>query len=249
MDYYFLLTGIILGSFFNVLIDRLPKGQNVLWGRSHCDHCKKTLRWFELIPVVSYISQGGKFRRCHSGLSMQYPVMEIITGLGYFLIFRSYSYDIVAFIGILILFSAFLVITVADVKYQIIPDSMLVLSVIGICVLLYSNFETSQLISHGLSAICSGGFFYALWYFTKGRGMGFGDVKLAFILGLFLGFPLIIVALYIAFLTGAFLGVILIIAGAKTMKSKIPFGPFLIVGAAAAFIFQQYFLKLWNLYF
>ncbi len=184
MDYYFLLIGIILGSFFNVLIDRLPKGQNVLWGRSHCDHCKKTLRWYELIPVISYIFQAGKCRRCHSGLSLQYPVMEIITGLGYFLIFSYYSYDLMALIGILILFSVFLVITVADIKYQVIPDSMLAVSVFGISMVHYSNFEPTQLMSYGLSAICSGGFFYALWYFTKGRGMGFGDVKLAFILGL-----------------------------------------------------------------
>lgn len=249
MDYYFFFVGVFLGSFFNVLIDRLPKGQNVLWGRSHCDHCKKTLRWHELIPIISYLLQGGACRRCRKPLSLQYPLIEFATGIVFFFVGGTYFGNMIHMISLLVIFSSFLVITVADSKFQIIPDSMLVVATCGIVALLYGTIPGNLVYVHALSALGAGGFFYALWYFTKGRGMGFGDVKLAFVLGLFLGYPTIVIALYIAFLTGAFLGVILIIVGSKKLKSKIPFGPYLIAGAVISYIAQPYLLSLWSRFF
>ena len=220
------LLGLCVGSFLNVLADRLPKGQDVLWGRSRCDHCHRTLRWFELIPIVSFVSQGGRCRRCHKRLSFQYPIVELVVGLGFMYLPVQYW----------IIFSGLLVIVVSDLKYQIIPDSMVALAAIA-------SFLSSF---HILTGSASMALFWAIWRITRGRGMGFGDVKLAGVLGLFLGFPLILFALYAAFLTGAVAGVILMMTGRKTLKSKIAFGPFLVFGTALALVLQTTFKNIWT---
>lgn len=222
MPFFIFLIGLAVGSFLNVLSDRLPRGESVLWGRSHCDFCKKTLRWFELIPVFSFVMQRGRCVRCHKSLSVQYPLVEIITGLGFVYVYPRIDY--------MIIFSSLLVLFISDLKYQILPDSMIVVG--SLVALLHPHF---------LSAAGSFAFLYFLWAVTRGRGMGFGDVKLAFFMGLFLGYPGIITAFYIAFLTGAFVGVILIMQGKKQWKSTIAFGPFLILGTALAWA-----LPSWN---
>ncbi|OGG23685.1 hypothetical protein A3A79_00555 [Candidatus Gottesmanbacteria bacterium RIFCSPLOWO2_01_FULL_43_11b] len=215
----FFLLGISFGSFMNVLIDRLPRGQTI-WGRSHCDHCNKKLRWFELVPIISYIGQFGRCRRCHKRLSLQYPLIELTTGFGFLLLYPQYAF--------MIIFCALLVIFVADLKYQIIPDSMILVGILGALL-------SKPYFIPGIGAAL---FFLLLWIITKGRGMGLGDVKLGFLLGLFLGFPRIAFALYVAFLTGAIVGVILILRKRAGLKSKIAFGPFLILGALISILYE-----------
>lgn len=219
------LLGLAVGSFLNVLIDRLPRGENVITGRSKCDYCRKTLRWFELIPLISFIVQRGRCRRCHKKLSWQYPIIELITAAAF------------AFGANPLLFSSLLVIFVADFKYQIIPDSMIVFGLLG--VLLQGH-------PFWISAVGASLFFFFLWAITHGKGMGLGDVKLAFLMGLLLGFPNIIIACYIAFLTGAGVGVILILLGKKKLKEKIAFGPFLVTGTIIAYFFGNTFILWWN---
>lgn len=224
MTWFFVfLLGLCIGSFVNVLIDRLPRGKSVLWSRSQCDYCRKTLRWWELIPVVSYVYLGGTCSRCHKPLSLQYPSIELATGLGLVLI--PYVYWIV--------FLTLFVIFVADLKYQIIPDSMIVIGVIGAIGVI--GVKTNNMLA-GLGAAL---FFGLLYLVTRGRGMGLGDVKLSFLLGFILGVPNIVIALYAAFLTGAAAGVILILTGSKKLKSKIAFGPFLIIGYAIATFYSE----------
>lgn len=221
------LFGLAVGSFLNVLIDRLPRGRNVITGRSTCDYCGKTLRWFELIPLISFLVQRGRCRRCHKKLSWQYPIVELATAAGF--IFFTPSYWII--------FSSLLVIFVADLKYQIIPDSMVVLGVIGVLGVIRENF---------IAGIGASAFFLFLWLVTHGKGMGLGDVKLAFLMGLLLGFPNIIIASYLAFLTGAGVGVILILLGKKKLKEKIAFGPFLVTGTIIAYFFGNTLIVWWN---
>lgn len=223
------LFGLAVGSFLNVLIDRLPRGKNVITGRSVCDHCKKTLRWFELIPLLSWVAQGGRCRRCHERISWQYPLVELVTAVGFVVIGPSYWYWLI--------FSSLLVIFVADLKYQIIPDSMIVVGIIGVLL---------QGLALWLSAFGAAAFFLLLFLATRGRAMGLGDVKLAFLLGLLLGYPRIVVALYLAFLTGAGVGVILILARKKRLKSKIAFGPFLILGAVIAYFWGEQMIEWWR---
>lgn len=246
---FIFLIGLCVGSFLNVLIDRLPKGENVLVGRSHCDFCKKTLRWYELVPLFSFLMQLGGCRRCHANLSIQYPLVEFITGVGFVFFYQVLDYPLLTLFAYWIIFSALLVVFMADLKYQIIPDSMVVAGIIGAILRFTSltkEFSLAGFAPYLLSAGGAAGFFFLLWVITRGRGMGFGDVKLAFLLGLLLGFPSIIIALYVAFLTGAVVGVILIVKGKKSLKTKVAFGPFLIIGFIVAAQWTQQLLHVWR---
>lgn len=247
MQFFVFLLGLCIGSFLNVLIDRLPHGMT-LWGRSKCDWCKKILRWYELIPLISWVVQRARCRRCHKAISVQYPLIELGTAIGFVVLYSIYSQSLIFLLSYCLLFSSLLVIFVADLKYQIIPDSMVFTGFVGSLMsqTFVSNFQFSMFNFQLLSAIGAALFFYTLWFVTKGRGMGFGDVKLAFLLGLILGFPGIVIALYSAFLTGAIVGVILILGNIKSLKSKIAFGPFLIFGTFITLLWGEKILLLWK---
>ena len=237
------ILGLAVGSFVNVLIDRLPKGQSVVWGRSRCDFCKKTLRWYELIPIVSFVMQKGRCRRCRKKISWQYPIVEVVTAVGFVLLLQGQAFDAhqgLALGGAWLIFSSLLVMFVADLKYQIIPDSMIIVGIIGVLGVIGILWENI------LTGAGAAAFFLLLYFITRGRGMGLGDVKLAFLLGLLLGYPGIIVGLYAAFLTGAGVGVILMIAKRKTWKSRVAFGPFLILGAVITLVWKTQILAWWG---
>ncbi len=224
------IFGACVGSFLNVLIDRLPKGQGVIAGRSRCDYCKNILHWYELVPLLSWVIQGGRCRRCHKRLSWQYPLVELVTGVGFIILAPSYW----------LIFSVLLVIFMADLKEQIIPDSMVIAGVIGA---IGVNGVIGENILAGMGASA---FFLFLWLITRGRAMGLGDVKFAFLMGFLLGFPGIFVACYLAFLTGAGVGVILIVSGRKGLKSKISFGPFLIIGTVVTLVWSTQIIEWWR---
>ena len=250
--------GIAIGSFLNVLIDRLPVGLDVIKGRSHCDHCNRTLSWFELIPIFSWILQGGRSRCCHKKLSVQYPLIECIVGLGFVSIYQQFGGGevTVPFIAALLLFCASVGIFVVDLKTECIPEVFLYAGAIGAIALISPLFVPCLL---GVSSVCSSifslyilptgvgmAFFFLLWFFSKGKAMGDGDIYLSGIIGLALGFPKLIVAFYAAFLTGAVAGVILILVRKKRMKSHIPFGPFMILGLGVAFLYGPAILHWWS---
>lgn len=238
------ILGLVIGSFLNVVIDRLPREENIVWERSRCDHCKKQLRWFELIPVVSYMVLGGRCLRCHKRLSLQYPVVELVSGLGFVFLFLRASGDIPVALTIAV-FCLLLVFFVIDIKHQILPDQIMVtLFIVTACMAYFISPE--QRLTNFWSGIGAGMFFFLLWLITKGRGIGFGDVKLSFILGFLLGYPSIIISLYVAFLTGAISGVILIVSRKAKMKSRIAFGPFLILGAVVTSIWGEHIWSLWQ---
>jgi prepilin signal peptidase PulO-like enzyme (type II secretory pathway) len=248
MIYFFLfLFGISAGSFLNVLIDRLSRGEPWISGRSHCDFCKHTLSWYDLIPLFSFYQLKGKCRYCHKKLPFQYPLSEFITGSTFVLTFIGVTRtngSIPFLIFWLITLSCYIVIIGADLKYHIIPDEMLV--VLLITTLLYGIGSPTawNWFDHIRAAVVCLLFFLSLVVLTKGKGMGFGDVKYVFYLGLILGSIKSIVALYIAFLTGSVISLILILGRRKTMKSTVPFGPFLVV---ATFISAIYGESIWNI--
>ncbi|MFH1187173.1 MAG: prepilin peptidase [Candidatus Levyibacteriota bacterium] len=233
-----LLIGFCIGSFINVVIDRTSKKESIITGRSYCDNCRKKLEWHELIPIVSYIVLKRKCRSCRSSLSLQYPIVEISSGvlilIAYLFLIQNTSFILVSTLSIfyyISIISSLIAIFVIDIKYGIIPNKILIFMLAVI--LPYSFiFEKALLLESFTSAILSFLFFFVLVLITKGKGMGFGDAKLAFIMGFFLRSPAIIVALYIAFLTGAMISLILVIWGKKHFKkSTIPFAPFLAFGA------------------
>jgi len=245
MWFLLFLTGLFVGSFLNLLSDRLPKGEDVLFGRSHCDFCKKSLRWYELIPVISFILQGGRCRRCHKKLSIRYPIAELVTGVVFAVVTLLYGWNFASG-GLIVLSAALIVLFLADLNYQILPDSMIVVGVLATVAYYYFTGPLPRLLPNMLTGAAASGFFYLLFAVTRGRGMGLGDVKFAFLMGLFLGYPLTVAALYVAFLTGAVVGVILIMNRRVGWKSHIAFGPFLILGMISAFIWSGQFIKLWH---
>ncbi|MCX6813270.1 MAG: prepilin peptidase [Candidatus Azambacteria bacterium] len=236
--------GLVFGSFLNVVIYRLKNGRNVIFGRSFCPECKTQLKWHDLIPLLSFIYLRGRCRYCDEKISWQYPLVELISSLLWVLIFYKFALpaealakagvlDIIYYIFIL---SVFLVIAVYDFKWRIIPDKIIYPAIV---VVLIYNFNVLSL----LVAVIAFLFFFMFFYFSKGRAMGLGDAKLAFLIGLFLSPLLAIVAFILAFIIGAVFGIILIGLGKKTLKSQIAFAPFLVLGATIAFFLSDFIIN------
>ena len=254
--FYFLIFvfGAAVGSFLGVVVDRLASKESIWVGRSHCDHCRHNLHPFDLIPVLSYFILGRKCRYCHKPLSWFYPVIEVTTGLAYLAsayavlavspwLIHQYRY-LVLVLYYFLLFGSLIVIFFCDVKYGIIPFKIvmfaLIVTLLWDIYLNYLRFSPLEFIMLGLqfnissiilSAIGASGFFLLLFLLTKGRGMGFGDVVYAFLMGFILGYPRVILGLYIAFVTGAIVSIVLVLSKKKKFKGgTIPFGPFLVFG-------------------
>ncbi len=225
--------GLCVGSFLLVLADRIPRGEPIFLGRSQCDSCRKTLSYRDLVPFFSFIALNGKCRYCKKPLSLYYPMVELLTGILFVITYlmvakESIKYGEFAFF--LFIVSVLIVIFFTDLKYGLIPFVVIFPAII--LSFLYVILNTQYAIPNRLlSALGAAGFFLAIFLITRGRGMGFGDVVLAFFMGVLLGFPGIVVALYVAFLTGTIVSLILILGGKKKFfGSTIPFGPFLILG-------------------
>lgn len=235
------LFGTTLGSFLNVLIDRFSTGRSVVSGRSYCEHCKKTLSSVELIPLVSFLLQKGKCKHCSAKIPPRLLIIEFLIGLLLPLLYIyqqqiSISPQSIIFLGVI---ATFLIgIFFADLDYGLIPDKMVI--VIFFSAIFYLFSINAPLLNHMLSGLGALLFFLMLFIVTKGKGMGFGDVKLSFVLGLLLGFPLIVFCLYLAFLTGAAVSIILVIwKKLRFFGGTIPFGPFLAASAIFALFFGE----------
>ena len=244
--------GLIVGSFLNCVIYRLEEGKSFLKGRSFCPDCKHTLSWQDLIPLLSFLILKGKCRYCKKPISIQYPLVELATGILFILIlnFSTRPGGVILFVV-----SCFLIIIfVYDLKHYIIPDKIIYPVIIvsgiwyfvsGIFLNLYTKYEILNTI---YSAFGAAAFFLAIVLVSRGKWMGVGDIKLAFLMGLILGFPNILAALFLAFLIGAIIGVGLIAAQKKTFKSEVPFGPFLVTGTFIALFWGENIIN-WYLNF
>lgn len=240
------ILGLAIGSFLNVLIDRLPQGESIM-GRSHCDSCKKTVKSYDLIPVISFITLGGKCRFCGRKLSYFYPFIELLTAAGFLYIWNMFpATDYALKASVIGIFSASVVIFFADLKYQIIPDSMQIAGVGMSLLYIYvtESVSFSVISHHMLGAVFVALAILLLFLVTRGRGMGFGDVKYAVVMGLLLVVKAGFLALYVAFITGAVVGLILIAGRKKKMKAKIAFGPFLVIGTLLLLFYNDFFLAL-----
>ncbi len=257
------IIGLFIGSFLNVLADRFPKDESPFKGRSHCEKCKRKLAWYDLIPLLSFIMLKGKCRYCRTRLSSYYPIVELTTGILFAIttlfVLNNFQFfplrqgfegqtilnfqTLISLAYYLFIISSLIVIFFADLKYGIIPDKI-IFPAIGVSFLYLFINPSSLIINHLLFAIAACLFFLLLFLVTRGRGMGFGDVKFAFLMGLVLGFPNIIVALYVAFLTGAIVGCILIIWRKKRVfGTAIPFGPFLVLGTLLTLFWGESILR------
>lgn len=231
------ILGLVFGSFINCLVWRLNHGLSPLWGRSTCPKCKHQLAWYDNIPLLSFVILRGRCRYCHSPISWQYPVVELVTGLITLLVFGFYPYLKWQYLIFnLIIAYALIAVFISDLLYQTIPDEIIFPTMIISLIFNFFNFSISQFFNFLISGLVFGGFFWFLYLITRGKGMGFGDVKLSLLIGLILGYPKITIVFYLAFLTGALVGVILILLGKKKFGDHIPFGPFLAGATLIAFL-------------
>lgn len=251
MIYFHLLIfvfGLIVGSFLNSVIYRLETGKNFVKGRSFCPYCKKQLGFWDLIPIFSFLILRGRCRICKEKISWQYPMVEITTALVFLIIFNSIKTDsILNFLGLiyyLITFCFLIIIFVYDLKHYLIPNKIVYPAIIvSFLYQIILNFK--DFLSPIVSAIFASGFFLLIVLFSKGKWMGEGDIKLAFLMGLILGFPKILFALFLSFSFGAIIGVGLIILKRKKLSSEVPFGPFLVTGTFVALFWGE---KIINFY-
>lgn len=259
MFFFSFLFGLIIGSFLNSVIYRIKTKKSIVFVRSHCPFCNKTLKWYELIPLISFVLQKGHCRYCKAKISFQYPLVELATGLIFVFIAMSnikcqLSNVKCQMLNILnlnlwylwFISSIFIIVFVYDYLYWEIPDSPLIFGFLIIILfkLWNLNFNFLKFFSNPLfPALVSFLFFGLIWLISKGKWMGFGDVKLGAFLGLLLGWPQIFLALFLSFGLGAILGIVLIIFKKASLKSKIPFAPFLIIGSFIALFFYQEIIK------
>jgi len=227
------LLGLLIGSFLNVVIFRVPRGESIVTPGSHCPACGHALRSWELLPVISFLIQKGLCRNCRARISWRYPVVELLTGILFFLT-ASFSYNSEVFPARLLLNLCFVAVLIAlsfiDMDTFRLPD-VLTLPLLGIGILgaflIPGNPSGWESV---LSALGAGGLFWAI-ALVYPQGMGLGDVKLVAALGAFLGFPAIFLAVFMGSSVGAILGSFLLLVGRKHFRQQIPFGPYLALGA------------------
>lgn len=228
------LYGVIIGSFVNVLILRLPLRESVTLQRSHCMSCGHVLSWYELFPLFSYLFLKGKCRHCKAHISVQYPIVEAANGILYVGIFLVYGLSLEAILYCLSV-SALLALSVIDWRTQEIPLGFnIFILIIGLIHLITDLSNWSQYVI-GLFAVS--GFLLLLWLITKGKGIGDGDIKLMAATGLLLGWQLNIVA----FLLGCIIGSVVHLTrmAIKKVGRQLAFGPYLSMGVYIAMIWGE----------
>ena len=244
MEVLLFIIGACFGSFFLVVGKRLPINEDVLFSRSRCDKCKKELKWYDLIPIFSYVFLKGKCRYCGEKISPLNLIVEIVMGLffslGYHFIPIGYN-----FYAYLVLSSLMMLIFISDFSYYIILDSPLIISSILLFILKFIYFGYKE----ALISIVSGVLLFLVMYLIKIIGdklfkresLGGGDIKLAFVIGYALGFRLSLIAIILS----SFLALPYSVASLKLQKNnEVPFGPFLVSSLFIVFLFQDKFINI-----
>lgn len=255
--FFFFILGAFVGSFLDVVTNRVARGEPFLGGRSHCEKCGRNLTWKELIPVISFLIQGGKCKWCQAKLSWEYPLVEVTTGILFALTYQKIGVigeirEIGEIIFWLMIVSALTVLFIADLKYYLLPDQILLPTILLVLIRVIGEIrgigEVRVLQEEIITAVGASAFFLGLMLITRGRGMGGGDVKLAFLMGLLLGWPLTLIALYSSFISGALVSLILIALRKKRFGQIIPFGPFMIFSTFLTLFFPQQLLSIFNFF-
>jgi len=267
--FFIFLIGTSIGSFLNVLIDRLPQDKKIT-GRSICDYCHHKLSWYDLIPILSFFLLKGRCRYCRKKISWQYPLIEILTGSMFVFVFvflqiKDNQYQItnlrywllvISYWGLI---SCFMVIFFSDVKYHLISDYIL-WALFGFSIMLklfiyLENFFILNLVQNLIGEIPKQVWYdilsmlivafpiWLIYFLSKERAMGLGDDYLSAILGFLLGWQKGFLALYLAFILGGIVGLFLILFRQKKLKSKIAFGPFLVIGALVMLFWGEIILN------
>ncbi|MEX0621595.1 MAG: prepilin peptidase [Candidatus Woykebacteria bacterium] len=265
------VLGLAIGSFLNVVAYRSVQGGSVFFARSKCPHCKVDLKSADLIPIVSFIQLKGKCRYCGEKISWQYPLVELTTGFlfaftyiywgnlagfqfpetsvqylfaGNWLLATSYFTYLLFVVGVLI------VLFVTDIRDGLLPNSVILPSaaLVGaykLALLVFGYMVPQNLLLDLVVAFVAAAIFFAIVYISGEKAMGGGDVKLIFLIGLIVGWPVLLLSLFVGFLTGALVAVMLLLIGKKRFGETIPLGPFLTIGAFVSLFWGQEIIELY----
>lgn len=237
-----LILGLLIGSFLNVCIHRLPNDESIRFPGSRCPACRHPVRWWDNIPLLSFMVLRGRCRDCGTAISLRYPLVEFLNGAGYVLLVWRFGLNAPTLIYAL-LFSALLVVTFIDLDHQIIPDRItlpgMVVGVMASTLVLPLGFLNSI-----FGLLLGGVLFYGVAAASRG-GMGGGDIKLIAMIGAFLGWQQTLLTIFIGALSGSVIGLFLMVAMGKNRKYPVPFGPFLSLGALVSLFMGP---AIWNWY-
>jgi len=253
LTFIVIVFGLIVGSFLNVVIHRLPLGESIVFPSSHCPRCRVAIPAYDNIPLLSYAFLRGRCRACRAAISPRYPLVEGFTAFSFWLAYDAYGLTphavaVVVFLCLLIALAAI------DLEHMILPDELTLGGAALFFIYSFFNHEVAQ-----LDAILSGAgaalFFTTLFYFylkvRKMEGLGFGDVKMALFMGFFLGVSRLAIAIFLASISGLLVGLFFIIFRKKDFKLALPFGPFLALGSYLALFWGDAILawigSLWSL--
>ena len=238
--------GAVVGSFLNVCIGRIPVGRSIVTPRSSCPACGHAIRFYDNIPLISYVLLRGKCRNCRTGISLRYPVVEGLAGALALFLFWKYGFTL-KFLAAFFFVAILIVIAFIDMDHQMIPDCI-TLPGIPLALLAAVSVMDVPFLEALAGLIAGGGFLYliALSYafLRKREGMGGGDIKLLALIGAFLGWKSLIFVLLLSSLSGAMVGITLIALRKQGMKDALPFGSFLTLAAVAWLFWGDLFMKL-----
>lgn len=242
-----ILFGLIIGSFLNVVIYRLPAKKSIVKPGSCCPSCGAPIKFYDNIPIISYILLGGKCRKCKTAISIRYPLVEAFTAFSFWLSYIYFGADLI-YTAFVILFLCLLIsLALIDLVYMILPDELTLGG--AVIFLAYSFFNPNVAVVSALAAAFGSALIFTALYFfylkvKKIEGLGFGDVKMMLLLGLFLGLDKLLVAILISSFSGLSVGLFFILFKGKNLKFKLPFGTFLSLGSYISLIWGKEIFRL-----
>ncbi len=226
------LYGLLIGSFLNVCIYRIPREESIVFPSSHCPNCGTSLKWYNLVPVFSFIVQRGKCRYCGEKISPQYPIIELLNAIIYLFIYLQFGATL-EFFFYGIIFSLLIIITVIDLQQMIIPDILTILILVTSIIykiLLFLLYNNSLDLLNSIGGLVLSGLLFILIIILSKGGMGGGDVTLIASLGFILGIRKIFLTIFLSFILGATISIFLLVMKIKGRKDPVPFGPFIVLG-------------------
>ena len=232
-----IVFGLLIGSFLNVCIYRVPRKQSIVFLASHCTKCKTELKPLDLVPVFSYCFLKGKCKYCKMKIGSKYAIIELVNAVMYLFLFMKFGFSI-EFLEFAILTSLLIVITSVDLESQIIPDEFIVFgfAVIIIFIVISVFRGNLELLNSGIGLLLGGGIFLLIAVLSNGA-MGGGDIKLMALLGFWFGWQSILLIMFLSFVLGAIISVTLLLFKIKSRKDKIPFAPFIVLATILTLFF------------
>ncbi len=236
LDLSIFLFGLVVGSFVNVCIYRLPRNESIVFPSSHCPECKTPVRPWHNLPVIGFLVLKGKCRDCQTPISWRYPLVEILHGFGFLFILRQFGPSLQTLIY-LAFFSSLVAVIFIDLSHQIIPDAITLPGIV-IGVITASTILPPGPLNSLIGLFLGGGIFYLVAILSlkilKKEGMGGGDIKLIAMIGAFLGWQGVLLTIFLASLSGSIIGLSMILLRGRTRADLIPFGPYLAFGAVTS---------------